>query len=182
MTLPPDFQITTEILWQGTLLFAVVDILFAAILLWRLKSAVFRQIRWELIAITAIFWCLLWVWAISNFWETVYQHMFPSWSCWLIPLFQACLTAGIAALAFHFSYRSRMPLLTYLLFGGLWGMVTHTWAVYRGIVDRPPMLHGASPLAAVVFPFFEFILYWCTIITFAALIHCIRKSKSFRRS
>jgi hypothetical protein len=35
--------------------------------------------------------------------------------------------------------------------------LTHTWAVYRGVVDKPPMLQDASPVAAVVIAFFEYI-------------------------
>jgi hypothetical protein len=46
-------------------------------------------------------------------------------------------------------------------------MVTHVWAVHLGIVDKPPMLQGASPVAAVVFAVFEFTLYWCIILSVA---------------
>jgi hypothetical protein len=50
-------------------------------------------------------------------------------------------------------------------------MVTHLWAVYRGIADKPPMLQGASPTAAVIIAIFEFMFYWCIILSAAALAH-----------
>ena len=55
-------------------------------------------------------------------------------------------------------------MVAFCVFGSLWGMVTHVWAVYRGIVDNPPMLQGTSPVAAVVAAVFEFMLYWCIIL------------------
>jgi hypothetical protein len=32
------------------------------------------------------------------------------------------------------------------------------------------MLQGASPLAAVIFAFFEYLIYWCVILTLAVVI------------
>jgi hypothetical protein len=58
----------------------------------------------------------------------------------------------------------------YPLFGGLWGACTHLWAVTRGIVTKPPMLQGASPMGAVVIAFFEFTFYWCVILGASALV------------
>jgi hypothetical protein len=34
--------------------------------------------------------------------------------------------------------------VSFRLLGGLWGMITHVWAVYLGIVDKPPMLQGVA--------------------------------------
>jgi len=62
------------------------------------------------------------------------------------------------------------PVLTYCLLGGILGSLTHIWAVYRGLVTKPPMLQSVSPLAAVVIAFFEYIFYWCVILTAAKLI------------
>jgi hypothetical protein len=182
MDLPQDFRITTELLLQSALVFAILDLILAAILVWRIKPQTFRQLKWELLAVTALFWCGLWFWVIVNFWETVYRLVFPGWAHWLMPFFQAALTTVVAALAWRLSLRFRAhPLIAYLLFGGLWGMVSHLWAVSRGIVDRPSMLQGASPVSAVIIAIFEFIFYWCIICAAAALIHDARKSEKFRR-
>jgi hypothetical protein len=167
---------------QGALIFAILDLILAVILVWRIKPQTFRLFKWELLTVTALFWCGLWFWVFANFWETVYQYVFPAWTRWLMPFFQAALTTAVAALAWRQSLRFRMnPLITYLLFGGLWGMVSHLLAVSRGIVDRPPMLQGASPFSAVIIAIFEFVFYWCIISAAAAWIHGARKSEKFRR-
>jgi hypothetical protein len=59
------------------------------------------------------------------------------------------------------------PVPTYCLLGGALGSLTHIRAVQLGVVTKPPMLQGASPLAAVVIAFFEFMFYWCTILLLA---------------
>ncbi|MDL1943606.1 hypothetical protein FBQ99_14830 [Chloroflexi bacterium CFX2] len=165
-------KITTEMLWQGALLFAILDAILLPILLWRIKPATFRQMRKELMAITAIFWCSLWFWVIRSFWETVYHYFFPEWSRWLIPFLQAGLTTLVAMLAWRLTAKARVhPVLGYCLIGGLWGVITHLWAVHRGIVEKPAMLQGALPAAAVIIAFFEFIFYWCVIIIIAVLVH-----------
>jgi len=34
-------------------------------------------------------------------------------------------------------------------------------AIMRGILEKPSMLQGSNPAAAVVIAAFEFIFYWC---------------------
>jgi hypothetical protein len=43
------------------------------------------------------------------------------------------------------------------------------WAVFRGIVSKPPMLQGASPVAAVIVSVPEFALYFSIIICLATI-------------
>jgi hypothetical protein len=62
------------------------------------------------------------------------------------------------------------PVISWSLLGGLCGMITHIWAVYRGILDKPPMLQGTSPIATVIMPIFEFIFYYCVILSLTALL------------
>jgi hypothetical protein len=50
-------------------------------------------------------------------------------------------------------------------------VLTHLQAVQRGIVDRPPLLQGAAPAAAVVIAFFEFTFYWALCVAIAALLY-----------
>jgi hypothetical protein len=176
MMLPSDAKVTTEVLWQGILLFASLDVIFVPILIWQIKPAMFWRMRYELIVVTAVFWTCLWFWVIGSFWEAVYQHFFPQWSRWLIPFYQAGLTTLVAILALWLSARAPMhPILNYCLTGGLWGIVTHLWAVHLGIVEKPALLRGASPGAAVIIAFFEFILYWCVIIIMAVLFYISRR-------
>jgi hypothetical protein len=94
--------------------------------------------------------------------------VFPAWSRWLLPPAQALLGAAVTLIAVRIAERLRHPVIAFCLLGGLWGSVAHVWAVYRGIMTKPPMLRGASPAAAVIFASFEFTLYYC-LITLAAL-------------
>ena len=168
--LPDDFKITTEMLWQGVLVFALLDAVYVPLLVWRVKPVRFRQVKWMLVVATAITWYSIWRWAIGNFWNKVYIYVFPAWGEHFIPivfgLFNALVALGLWKLVLHLRAN---PVVGYCLFGGLWGIPTHMWAVYRGVVSKPPMLQGASPVAAVVIAFFEYMFYWCVILTLSAL-------------
>lgn len=167
-------QITTGMLWLGALLFAVADIPLIVLLIHRIGADRFRDAGRLVVAITAIFWFGLWLWVITVYWESVYAFVFPSWSRWYLPALQAVLTASFAALAIRISqHGAGHPILKYCLMGGLWGVLTHLWAISRGITARPPPLQGAQPLAAVVIAFFEFTFYWCIILVVAMLLHAV---------
>lgn len=168
--MPTDVKITTELLLQGTLLFALIDGIYVPLLAWRLRRDFFLRLKWPLAAAAALVWYGIWAWAIGNFWETVYAYVFPAWARTWTP-FIALVGAALAGLGL-WVLAARLkgnPVLSFCLLGGSLGTLTHIWAVYRGVVSKPPMLQGASPLAAVVFAFFEYMLYWCIILTLAAV-------------
>ncbi len=48
----PDLKVTTEVLWRGATIFAVVDIVFVAILTRRIKAETFRLLKWPLVVTT----------------------------------------------------------------------------------------------------------------------------------
>jgi hypothetical protein len=172
--MPTDIQVTTEILWRGALMFALMDIPFVAVLAWRIKPSRFRQLRWELTTTAAIFYGAIWLaLAVIIYWDSVYRYFFPDWMRWLIPFLLGLLNAVAVFVAWWSTSRlKRFPIIGFCFCGGLWGMLTHIWAVSRGIVDNPPMLQGANPVAAVVIAIFEFIFYWCIILSLAlALWH-----------
>jgi hypothetical protein len=50
-------------------------------------------------------------------------------------------------------------------------MITHLFAVSIGIVSKPPVLQGAAPVSAVVFAIFEFMFYWCVILSVTTLLN-----------
>jgi hypothetical protein len=77
--LPVDYQITTQMLYQGALLFGLLDALIIPVLVWRVNKNRFQQVKWALVAIAGIFWFGIWRWATINYWETVYQYVFPDW-------------------------------------------------------------------------------------------------------
>jgi FtsH-binding integral membrane protein len=176
---PPESKVTTEILWLGALIFGLVDIPFVVILARRIDRELFRQLRSVLIVTTGIFWCAIWGLMSLVYWEAVYHYVFPAWARWLIPPVYGCLFAGVALLFWSLSFRiPGRPVLNFCVLGGLWGTVTHIWGISRGLLEKPPMLQGTSPIAATIMPFFEFVFYWCTILTIALLLHRARVRRS----
>lgn len=172
MLTSPDAKVTTHILWEGALIFALIDVVFISILRRRIRFEAFRQFKWTLVITTGIFWCLLLGTLMSGiFWEPVYHYVFPDWSRWLIPPVYGLFFAAVGFVFWWIALRfPKEPVVTWCLLGGLWGMLTHIWAVYRGILDKPPMLQGASPVATVIMPIFEFIFYYCVILGLTSLL------------
>lgn len=169
--MPADVKITTELLCRGMLIFALMDVIFVSLLVWRVKSGSFLRQKWTLALAAAFVWFGIWRWAIGNFWETVYAYVFPAWGQVWIPVIAFFAAGGSAVGLWMLAVRSRWnPVLVYCLLGGLLGSLTHLWAVFRGVVTKPPMLQGASPLAAIVFAFFEYIFYWCVILFLATIL------------
>jgi len=171
MMLPDDIDVTSEALWRGALLFVAVDLPFGAVLVWRARRVPFAELKRPLLATTLAFWFALWLWAVSTFWESVYGYVFPGWARWWLPPLQAGLAFLVAWGLWKLACQvPRREVLTFVLGGGAWGIVSHVVAIGRGILDRPPMLHGARPEAALTLAFFEFIFYWCVILTVALIL------------
>jgi len=173
MAIPPDAKVTTEILWKATMIFVPIDAVFVSILALRIDERAFRSFKRTLIVVTAIFWFAMWLVMTSGlFWDSVYHYVFPAWARWFIPPLYGLLFGGVAWLFWHLALRiPGRGVVNYCLLGGLWGALTHIWAIARGILDKPPMLQGVSPTAAVVFPIFEFILYFCITVSATYLLH-----------
>ena len=173
--MPEGFKITTELLYQGALVFALMDAIYIPLLVWRVREETFRHLKWTLVIAAAVVWFCIWSWAIDNFWETVYSYVFPAgvqtWAPWI-----ALIASGIVALILWMlaTQTRTKTVLVYCLLSGILGSITHAWAVTRGIVTKPPMLQGASPLGAVTIAFFEYIFYWCVILTLAVLADWLR--------
>jgi hypothetical protein len=172
-----EIHVTSEILWRATLIGIVIDSIFVILLVRRVTAETFKQLKWPLVITSGIFWASMWlVMVVGKYWDMVYGYVFPAWARWYIPPVYGLLFVGIAYLLWSAAVRlPGKPVLTYCLLGGLVGTITHIWAINRGILDKPPMLQGVSPLSATVFPFFEFVFYWCVILTIASFIHGLRQ-------
>lgn len=158
-----EVKVTTEILLKGALFFALIDIAFVTILTRLIKPADFHKMKWRLVVVMAVFFCALFgVIASYVFWDSVYCYVFTAWARWIMPPVYGLLFASYGLFVWWLSFRSGAnALINFCLFGGLWGIITHIWAIYRGILEKPPMLQGANPIAAVLIAAFEFIFYWC---------------------
>jgi hypothetical protein len=171
-----DLKVTSEILWRGALLFAVIDLVFVSVIIKIVKPSDFLKMKWTLVIVLALFFTFLFGFITSIlFWDSVYSYVFPSWSRWIIPPIYGLLfsMAGL----FFWWIACRIPayrVIIFSLFGGLWGVITHILAIYRGILDKPPMLTGASPAAALTIAAFEFIFYWCICLAITRLILYLR--------
>jgi hypothetical protein len=170
-----DLKITTELLYKGALVFALIDVVYIPLLVWRVRAETFRRLKWNLMVAAALVWFGIWSWAIGNFWGTVYSYVFPVWAQTWVP-WVAFFSAGLVAwILWMLAIQAKAKAVSvYCLLSGVLGSLSHIWAVYRGIVTKPPMLQGASPLGAVTIAFFEYIFYWCVILTLAAFADWIQ--------
>jgi len=171
---PPDFKITTDMLWQGAALFAILDAVLIPILAWRIGRAAFYRLKWTLVLTTAAFWAGMWSYVLANYWDSVYRYVFPSWARGWLPGVYGAAYAGVSLLFWWLALRMHgSAAANYCLLGGTVGMVTHLLAVRLGIVDKPPVLQGAAPAAAVVIAIFEFTFYAGSILGSAAALQVI---------
>lgn len=166
-----NIHITTKLLFQGAGIFFLLDALIIPILSWRIKPQVFIRMKWLLVLLSGLVWFGIWQTVLVIFWDSVYGYLFPAiLRSWLPVLFG--LIMSIACLIFwSISQKNTKSLvLVFCLLAGTWGIITHTLAIFRGVMVKPPMLQGASPLGALVLAFFEYIFYWCIIIAIAGML------------
>ncbi len=172
MTFLLENNVTTSILWQAALAFALIDVVLVALLVKQLTSETLRQLKPFLLTTTALFWFVVWILMSLYFWEPVYHYVFPPWSRWLIPPVYAILFALAALLFWWLSFHLPFPpTFNFCVLGGLWGMVSHLWGISRGLIDKPPILRGLNALAVAIMPIFEFIFYWCVILTISFFVY-----------
>ena len=172
--LTEDIIITTGILLKGAIIFAILDLVYILILVWRITPIFFFQIKWHLTIFSGIVWFGIWKWVLSAFWDSVYVYVFPSWGEHWIPYLFGMLMVGVSFGIWSIAMKTRYhPLTSFLILTGFWGVLTHLWAIYRGILTTPPMLRGSSPFAALLIAFFEYIFYWCIITTLSSLTYWI---------
>ncbi len=174
--MPADLKITTELLYKGALIFAMMDAVFIPLLVWFVPREDFRRVKWSLVIAAALIWYGIWNWAIGNFWETVYSYLFPAWAQMWTPWIAFIAAGTVAHVMWMLTVRIKQnQILAYCLLSGIMGSLTHIWAVYRGVVTKPPMLQGASPFGAVTIAFFEYMFYWCIILLIAKLMDWIQR-------
>jgi hypothetical protein len=181
--MPADLTITTELLYKGAFVFALMDAIYIPLLVWRVSEDAFHRLKWSLTIAAALVWYGIWTWAIGNYWETVYSYVFPAWAQMWVPWIAFGAAGLIAfslwALAIRIQWK---VVLTFCLMSGALGSLTHIWAVYRGIVTKPPISQGASPLAAITIAFFEYIFYWCIILTMAKIMDWMRIKLKYKEA
>ena len=171
-----DLKVTSEILWSGALLFALIDFVFVSTLTKIVKPVDLFKMKWKLVIVMALFFFFLFGFIVGFlFWDSVYSYVFQSWARWIIPPLYGLLFSMAGLFIWWIASRSpTSQVIIFCLLGGLWGVITHILAISRGILDNPPMLIGASPVAALTIAAFEFIFYWCICLTITKLIQDLR--------
>jgi vacuolar-type H+-ATPase subunit I/STV1 len=97
--------------------------------------------------------------------------VFPPGARWIIPPLYGILFSMAGLLFWWIATRlKKYAVITFLLLGGLWGVITHVLAIMRGILEKPPMLQGSGPAAALTIAAFEFIFYWCICLSIGNII------------
>ncbi|MFH0842132.1 MAG: hypothetical protein V1903_05875 [Bacteroidota bacterium] len=163
MIISDDIKVTTEILLKGALFFLLIDTVFVSVLTRLIKAEDLVKMKWRLITVMALFFFLLFGSIVSIiFWDSVYSYVFPPRARWIIPPLYGILFSMAGLLFWWIATRlKKYAVIIFLLLGGLWGVITHVLAILRGILEKPPMLKGSSPAAALTIAAFEFIFYWC---------------------
>jgi len=172
MIISDDIKVTTEILLRGAVIFVLIDCVLVSLLVRSVKTEALVGMKWKLITVMAIFFFLLFGSIVSIiFWDSVYSYVFPPGARWIIPPLYGILFSMAGLLFWWIATRlKRYAVITFLLLGGLWGVITHVLAIMRGILEKPPMLQGSDPFAALTIAAFEFIFYWCVCLLITRVV------------
>jgi hypothetical protein len=184
MIISNDIKVTSEILWKGAMIFALIDIVFVYTLTKLIKPDYLLRMKWRLVIIMFLFFFILFGSLVSIiFWDSVYSYVFPSWARWIIPPAYGLLFSLVGLFFWWLAFRlPKNPVMNFCILGGFWGIISHVLAIQRGILEKPPMLQGASPIAALTIAAFEFIFYWCLCLGLTKLSELLRsgfKRKKF---
>jgi hypothetical protein len=165
----PESRVTTELLLSASFVTAMIDAVLL-VLVGRVRRETFRRLKWPLAIAAAAVFAALWGFLASNlYWEAVYRHVFPAgMRAWLPAVYG--LAFGVVSLLFwKISVKApRWPAVWFCILGGLVSIPGHAWGMSRGLM-RVPLLSQASPASALLFGFFEFIVYFAAIVGAAHL-------------
>jgi hypothetical protein len=157
---------TSRMLWGATLIAALIDIPFLILVARWVSSELFSQLKWYLVGAACAVYAALWG-AVGSlyYWDAVYSAIFPTWFRWLLPFIYGPLYGALALAFWHVSILiKRWPVVWFILMGGLVSLVGHTIGISRGLL-QVPLLAEVSAVSAFVFGVFEFIFYWCVIVS-----------------
>ena len=170
---PTELRATSELFWKATLGVGIADVIFVALLAWRLRPERFRQMKWSLGAAATIIYGALWTWAMWSFtWELAYRYIFTEWSRYVVPpaygLLFGCIGVGLWWLALRLPGKA---VVNFCVLGGLVSLPGHLWAFHAfGMNKKVPLLQDASEISMLTFGVFEFIFYWGVIIILGLLL------------
>jgi hypothetical protein len=159
-----ELKLTNQEVWFSTLLFFGLDLVALLPLLFVARRGVLENMTRSIGIASAIFWGVLASFAIFGFWEIYYQYLYPTWVRWLTPLDVFLYGAVGLGMWWLASRLQNSPLMWFVPFGGVEGILEHLLGVYGfQILEKVPWLQGVTTLPVVVFSFFEYIFYWTLV-------------------
>ncbi len=170
--MPAEARATRELLWTATLVGAVAGLFLVGGLARFTSRERFRRLSLPLTVVSAAFWATLYTWAFWTWWDSCYGYLYPDWVRWVWPPYGLVTGAGLAVLFWWLALRiPGHPVLNLAILGGLHSLPGHAWAIYgKGLLEKCPILQGVEPAPALVFGFFEFIMYWSFVLALALLL------------
>ena len=161
---PTDNPITNKDIWGSTAVFAIIGILLLLPLLFVYPDVDFLQSPQAIIAASGIFWGVFSVFAFRAFWDLYYQHIYPGWVRPLAPL-NIFLYAAFGLILWFLANRfNTVPVLVFILLGGIEGLLEHVIGVYSlRILEKVPVFNALTPGPVFIFSFFEYIVYWSIV-------------------
>jgi hypothetical protein len=173
MTLP-DINVTSEMLWWGGFATALMDVGLVLFLARRIQRPRFRQLHWPVALAAGAFWLGYGLMLFALTWESFYAKFLPdpgnrSLGRSMLEL----LPYPIVGLALWW-LAARLPgnpAVSFCLLGGVQSVPEHLWGICRlGMLDKVPFLREASAVSVLAFAVPEYILYWGSVLSIAALI------------
>ncbi len=170
----PDIRITSEMLWLSALVTAIIDVPLILVLARRIGPARFRQLHWPTALAAAVFWLSYGLLLYALTWDVFYAKFLPAAGGRSLArsLLELAPYPAIGLLLWWLAQRlPGHPVVTFCLLGGLESVPEHLWGIYRlGMLDKVPYVQGVSPVSVLAFAVFEYIFYWGSILSLAALL------------
>jgi len=156
-----EIHFTSQDYWRGAVLAAIGSLILATPLAFVFTPGIFQKSALAIGISSALFWGTMAVLAFRSFWEIYYKYLYPTWMRYLSPLdtlFYATIGLGMWWLAIRLPGPS---VLWFLLLGGCESLIEHLFGIYiLHILEKVPALRGVAATPALVFAFFEYIVYW----------------------
>jgi hypothetical protein len=161
---------TSRVLWRATIIATLIDVPLLFLVARWISSELFYKLKWYLVGAAFVVYAVLWgTFGSVYYWDAVYKVIFPAWFRWLLPLVYGLLFGALALAFWRVSIlMTRWQVIWFSLFGGLMSILGHSIGISLGLL-RVPLLAEVSVISALMFGVFEFIFYWCLIVSLSVV-------------
>jgi hypothetical protein len=165
------YAVDSQFYWAAALVTALIDLVFVFVLMRWIDRNRFQRLKIPLVIVAALVWCGIYTAGVWSFWDSCYSFIFPDWVRWFA-LFLGLMMGGVAYLFWWLALKiPGNAILIFTVLAGLHSLPGHLNGIYNmGLMEKCPILTQVSIASALVFGVFEFIFYWCVMLSLAALI------------